>query len=69
MPEALGQHVYQRQGKSRLPIQKLHGPSPWGITVKNQLDKLVTSRDIEPELIKQLDRRIKAVNFKKSQGQ
>jgi hypothetical protein len=69
MPEALGQHVYQRQGKSRLPIQKLHGPSPWGITVKNQLDKLVTSRDIEPELIKQLDRQIKAVNFKKSQGQ
>jgi hypothetical protein len=68
-PEALGQHVYQRQGKTRLPIQKLHGPSPWGVTVKNELDQLVTKRDIKPELIKQLDRRIKAVNFKKSQGQ
>lgn len=67
-PDVLGNHVYKRQGTSRLPIQKLHGPSPWGITVKNDLDTLIAGRDIEPELIKQLDRRIKAVNFKKLQG-
>lgn len=67
-PEVLGNHVYKRQGKSRLPIQKLHGPSPWGITVKNKLDTLIAGRDVEPELIKQIDRRIRAVNFKKSQG-
>lgn len=68
MPVVLGEHVYKRQGKKRLPIQKLHGPSPWGITVKNKLDTLIAGRDVEPELIKQLDRRIRAVNFKKSQG-
>lgn len=68
MPVVLGEHVYKRQGKKRLPIQKLHGPSPWGITVKNKLDKLIAGRDVEPELIKQIDRRIRAVNFKKSQG-
>jgi|JI10StandDraft_1071094.scaffolds.fasta_scaffold53944_7 high-affinity K+ transport system ATPase subunit B len=64
----LGEHIYKREGKTRLPIQKLHGASPWGVTVKNKLDEVVTNRDIKPELIKQLDRRIKAVNFKKSQG-
>ena len=68
MPVLLGEHVYKREGKKRLPIQKLHGPSPWGITVKNKLDKLIAGRDVEPELIKQIDRRIRAVNFKKSQG-
>ena len=64
----LGEHIYKREGETRLPIQKLYGPSPWGVTVKNKLDEVVTNRDIKPELIKQLDRRIKAVNFKKSQG-
>lgn len=68
MPMALGKRVYKRQGKKRLAIQHLHGPSPWGITVKNKLDKLIAGRDVEPELIKQIDRRIRAVNFKKSQG-
>lgn len=68
MPIALGQHVFKRTSRKRKPIDKLHGPSPWGVTVQNKLDSLIMERDIEPELIKQLDRRIRAVNFKKSQG-
>lgn len=67
--EKLGSHVYKRTSKKRLPIQKLYGPSPWGVTVKNNLDKLIIDRDIEPELLKQIDRRIRAINFKKTQGQ
>ena len=65
----LGSHAYKRTSKARKPIIKLYGPSPWGVTVKNNLDVLIAQRDIEPELIKQIDRRIKAINFKKSQGQ
>lgn len=64
----LGNHVFQRTGKSRLPIDKKYGPSPWGVTVKKRLDKLIAARDLEPLLIKQIERRIKAVNFKKTQG-
>jgi len=66
--EALGGHVYKRVGKARNPIDKKHGVSPWGVTVVNNLDKLIVERDIEPTLIKQIERRIQAVNFKKSQG-
>lgn len=66
--ETLGSHAYKRAGKKRLPIKKLWGPSPWGVTVKNNLDRVVMDRDIEPELIKQIDRRIRAINFKKKQG-
>jgi hypothetical protein len=69
LSEKLGNHAYKRTGQKRLPIVKLYGPSPWGVTVKNDLDKLIVRRDIEPELIKQIDRRIKAINYKKSQGQ
>jgi len=64
----LGQHVFKRKGKTSLPITKLHGPSPWGITVKNALDKVVAKRDVEPELLKQIDRRIRAIDYKRRQG-
>ena len=66
--ETLSSHAFKRTGKKRLPIRKLYGPSPWGVTVKNNLDRLVLERDIEPELIKKIDRRIRAINFKKKQG-
>ena len=29
--DSLGGHVYRRTGPERLPITKLHGPSPWGL--------------------------------------
>jgi hypothetical protein len=32
-------NVFRRVGKARLPIIKLQGPSPWGVTVKAELDK------------------------------
>lgn len=32
--ERFGGHVFKRVGKERLPIQKLYGPSPWGVFVK-----------------------------------
>jgi hypothetical protein len=68
IPPRLGNHVYRRRTDARLPIDKLEGPSPWGVTVKKRLDKLIAKRDVKPELIKQINRRIRAVNFKKSQG-
>jgi hypothetical protein len=66
--DKLGRHVYKRRAKTRLPIDKLHGPSPWGVTVKNELAKKIVNQDVEPELVKQIERRIRAINFKKSEG-
>jgi len=66
--DKIGGHAFKRKTKSRLPIVKLQGPSPWGVTVKNKLDQLVAKRDVEPELIKQVERRIRAINYKRSQG-
>lgn len=66
--EKLGGHVYKRNTKKRLPIDKLWGPSPWGVTVQNNLDDLLIKRDIEPELIKAIEKRIRFINFKKTQG-
>lgn len=67
--ESMGSHVFLRRTKKRKPIDKKFGPSPWGVTVVHDLDKLIVKRDVEPEIIKQIDRRIKAINFKKTQGQ
>lgn len=33
--DSLGGSVYHRIGKSRLPIMKLMGPSPWGVYLKH----------------------------------
>ena len=67
--EKLGGHAYKRTSKKRLPIIKLYGPSAWGVTVVNKLDKLIVERDVEPDLLYEIDRRIQAINFKKTQGQ
>ena len=64
---SLGGHVYRRQGKARLPIVKLDGPSPWGVTQRQKLDEII-AKEVRPELIKQIDRRIRAVNYKRTQG-
>jgi len=61
-------NVYVRPGKSRATGGSRKGPSPWGVTVKNALDKVVAKRDVEPELLKQIDRRIRAIDFKRRQG-
>ncbi len=61
----LGNHVYKRRGKSRLPIDKLHGPSPWGVFVLKRM-KPPSVREIQGELRKQVDRRIKFNVLKRS---
>lgn len=65
--EAYNGNVFRRPGKSRATGGNRKGPSPWGVTVKNRLDKVVV-KDVRGSFIKQLDRRIRAVNFKKTQG-
>ena len=58
-------NVFQRVGKSRLPIVKLYGPSPWGVVVKKKL-KPVVQKDAKKELRKQIERRIRFQNLKRS---
>ena len=57
----LGDHVFVRVGKSRLPLRKPMGPSPWGVFVRQKM-KPEVQEQVEVELEKQLDRRI---NFNK----
>lgn len=57
-------NAFKRQGKTRLPIVKLFGPSAWGVFVKNgktsPMQKLAAK-----ELQKQMDRRIRLQLLKK----
>lgn len=63
--QRLGGHVYKRLGKSRKPIVKMHGPSPWGtFKVKNM--KLPTEQESRSELRKQIERRIRFRTLKKA---
>lgn len=53
-------HAFKRVGKSRLPIVKLKGPSPFGVFVKRgATPKVVDFADAELE--KQVKRRVRAV--------
>lgn len=54
----LGGHAFRREGKSRLPIQKMMGVSPWGVFVKKKMLK-PTTQAMEAELKKQIERRIR----------
>lgn len=56
-------HVFIRQGKPRLPIRRLSGPSPWGVYVKGGRDPIVR-KDARAELRKQIDRRIRFLKLK-----
>lgn len=62
--DSIGKHAFKRQGKSRLPIQKLKGPSPWGVFVKQNM-RPETVREANAELRKQIDRRIRFITLKK----
>ena len=60
-----GSHVYKRIGKSRLPIAKLHGPSPWGVMRAN--NRLVVLRKrIRERLQKELVEAIRYNTLKQS---
>ena len=56
-------HVFKRVGKKRLPIVKLHGPSPWAVYKKQRLH-LPTKRQTRRELRKQVQRRIHFLRHK-----
>jgi len=58
-------HAFKRAGKTRLPIIKLMGPSPWGVFVKKKLKKPVQI-DAKEELRKQIIERIRFLKVKKS---
>jgi hypothetical protein len=60
----LGGHAFVRKGKARLPIIKLHGPSPWGVFVAGGRREPSVEQS-QAELQKQIDRRIKFINLKK----
>lgn len=57
--------VFKRRGKTRLKIDKLKGPSPWGVFVVGK--KIGPSADeIEVELKKQVDDRVKFLLLKQA---
>jgi hypothetical protein len=57
--------VFKRVGEGRLPIIQLFGPSPWGVSIKNNLKK-PTVKATKIELIKQIERRIRFLKLKQS---
>jgi hypothetical protein len=58
-------HTFKRVGQTRLPIVKLFGPSPWGVMTKG--DKLGPSEEqIQAELSKQIERRVRFITLKKT---
>jgi len=63
----LGGHAFKRTGKARLPIVKLHGPSAWGVFVKNDLQK-PTEADTQVKLEKNFKQRVNYL-IKKAAGQ
>lgn len=56
-------NVFRRVGKSRLPIAKLYGPSPWGVFVGQKMQR-PTAGQARSELKRQLERRIRYNNLK-----
>lgn len=58
-------NVFKRVGKSRLPIVKLMGPSAWGVFVVGKKQGPST-QEIEAELKKNIDRRIRFIKLKAS---
>lgn len=58
-------HVFKRKGKERLPIIKLFGPSPWGVTVKNRLTRPVI-KFARSQLKKEIAERTRFLNLKKT---
>ena len=58
-------HVFKRKGKSRLPILKLKGPSPWGVIKKNNRAAAVKKK-LQEELRKQMAERLRYQKLKAS---
>lgn len=56
--------VKKRVGKSRMPIQELFGPSPWGVFKKKNMNP-PTKKQIDAELLKQSRERLRYKALKK----
>jgi hypothetical protein len=63
----LGGHGFKRIGKTRLPIAKLHGPSPWGVFIKHKKTAIV-KKQIDTELSYQFARRLQYLTYKQSRN-
>lgn len=61
----LNKQVYRREGKPRLPIVKLHGPSAAVAFIGEELDKK-TEIDADALLFKNLNRRVRFLLLKKA---
>lgn len=59
--------AFKREGKEKLPIVKLKGPSPWGVFIHNNMLPL-TVEETQQELNKQLRERIRWNNLKRMKG-
>lgn len=59
----LGNHVFRRKGKGRLPIVKLYGASVAGVYGKQQLIK-ISKVQLEERLAYELNRRVRAVKIR-----
>jgi len=62
----LGGHAFMRVGKSRTPIVKLHGVSPWAVFVKNQMDKSILIK-ADKRLSKEIREKVR-VNVLRASG-
>jgi hypothetical protein len=62
----LGGHAFKRVGKSRTPIVKLHGVSPWAVFVKNQMDKSILIK-ADKRLSKEIREKVR-VNVLRASG-
>lgn len=58
-------NVFKRTGSSRLPIVKLHGPSPWGVFVKGKMTRK-QKKELQAELEIRVQRRIRFLLLKAS---
>jgi hypothetical protein len=59
----LGNHVFVRYGKKRLPIKKLYGLSAWGMFVQNSMDRQ-TEADAGLYLQNEVERRVNFILLK-----
>lgn len=64
--DSIGGHVFKRaKGTGRLPIQKLYGPSTWGVYKKKKLDPKVEI-NVSERLIKETAERLRLLKLRKA---
>lgn len=63
--QKLNGHVFKRIGATRNPIQKLYGPSPWGVFAINKMQAQTTPK-VNLELRKQMLERLRFKKLKKA---